>query len=448
MKQYDAVVIGAGPGGYESAIELGRAGLKTLLIDKGKERIGGTCLNEGCISTKNYLQSAGYVSKANYFRECGVEVEIHGLNLERLREKTISLKNELRSGVVWLLENAKVETLYGTASFVDSNTVDVSGEKIHFEKCILATGAKSREISTLPLDGKRILSSREIFELKTLPKSMVIIGGGPIGCEFATFFAALGVDVTILARGTQLLSSEDEDISKTLLRAFKKSNIRVLTSATVENAKVMEEGVELQVGGETQENIVCELVLCAIGRDPYTEGLNLKNAGVELNTKGFIEVDGAFQTSKKHIYAVGDCIDTPAFAHTAYAEARIAAHNLIRGTSDTNTHINPSTIFTDPQIASCGLREKEAKEQGIDIDVKKAFFKVNAKAKINGDDAGFVKMIVSPQSDIILGASIIGVEATEVIHEMVIAVEKKLTASELRSMIHVHPSVSEIIRYL
>ncbi len=448
MKQYDAVVIGAGPGGYESAIELGRSGLKTLLIDKSKERIGGTCLNEGCISTKNYLQSAGYVSKTNYFRECGVEVEIHGLNLERLREKTISLKNELRSGVVWLLENAKVETLYGEASFIDSHTVDVSGEKIRFEKCILATGAKSREVFSLPLDGERILSSREIFELKTLPKSIAIIGGGPIGCEFATFFAALGVDVTIIARGTQLLSGEDEDISKTLLRAFKKSNIRVLTSATVENAEVKKEGVELLVQGETQEHIICELVLCAIGRDPYTEGLDLKNAGVDKNTKGFIEVNGAFQTSQKHIYAVGDCIDTPAFAHTAYVEARIAAHNLIRGTSDRNTHINPSTIFTDPQIASCGLREKEAKEQDIAIDVKKAFFKANAKAKINGDDAGFIKMIICPESGTILGASIIGVEATEVIHEMVIAVEKKLTASELTAMIHVHPSVSEIVRYL
>ena len=448
MKQYEAVIIGAGPGGYESAIELGRAGVKTLLIDKSKERIGGTCLNEGCISTKNYLQSAGYISKADYYRECGVKVEIQGLNLERLREKTVSLKNELRSGVVWLLENAKVETLYGRASFIDSHTVDVSGEIISFEKCIIATGAKIRETSVLPIDGKRILSSRDIFELVTLPKSMAIIGGGPIGCEFATFFNSLGVEVTIIARGSQLLSGEDEDISKTLLRAFKKYSIRVLTSATVENAEVMEEGVELWVQGGIQEHILCETVLCAIGRDPYTDELNLKNAGVEQNSKGFIEVDGTFQTSQKHIYAVGDCIDTPAFAHTAYAEARIAAHNIINESFDTNTHINPSTIFTDPQIASCGLSEKKAKEQGIAIDVKKAFFKVNAKAKIKGDDVGFVKMIVSPQSNIILGASIIGVEATEIIHEMIIAIEKKLTAKELISMIHVHPSVSEIIRYL
>ena len=448
MKQYETVIIGAGPGGYESAIELGRVGVKTLLIDTSKERIGGTCLNEGCISTKNYLQSAGYVSKANYFRECGVEVEIKGLNLQRLREKTVSLKNELRSGVMWLLENAKVETLYGRASFIDSYTVDVSGEKISFEKCIIATGAQIRETRALPIDGKRILSSRDIFELETLPKSMAIIGGGPIGCEFATFFSALGVEVTIIARGSQLLSGEDEDISKTLLRAFKKSNIRVLTSATVENAEVTEEGVGLWVQGEIQEHLLCETVLCAIGRDPCTDGLNLKNAGVEQNSKGFIEVEATFQTSQNHIYALGDCIDTPAFAHTAYAEARIAAHNIINGSFDTNTHINPSTIFTDPQIASCGLSEKEAKERGIAIVVKKAFFKANAKSKILGDDSGFAKLIVSADTDVILGAAIIGVEATEIIHEMVIAVENKLTAKELISMIHVHPSVSEIVRYL
>jgi len=442
MKHFDAVVIGAGPGGYEAAIQLGKAGLKTLLIDKSKERIGGTCLNEGCISTKNYLESAGYASKAPYFQECGLDMSINGFDLARLREKTVSLKNELRSGVVWQLDGAKVEIMYGFASFVDAHTLDVSGETISFDKCIIATGAKVREVSALPLDGKRIVSSSDLFELEALPKSIAIVGGGAIGCEFATFFSAFGVEVTLIARGTQLLSAEDEDVAKALLRAFKKNGIKVMTSSSVQKVKVTKQGVELDVAGDIEEKIKCELVLCAIGRDPNTE------AGVQRDAKGFITVNDAFQTVQKHIYAIGDCIDTPAYAHTAYAEAKIAAVNIINGSETVNTHITPSTIFTNPQIASCGLREKEAKEQGIAIEVKKAFFKANAKAKINGDDSGFVKMIVSPQNDIILGASIIGVEATEVIHEMVIAVEKKLTASELTSMIHVHPSVSEIIRYL
>ena len=448
MKEYEVVVIGAGPGGYEAAIELGRAGIKTLLIDKNKERIGGTCLNEGCIPTKNYLQSAEYASKAAYFSDCGVALELKGLNLGRLAEKTVSLKNEIRSGVVWLLEQAGVETLYGTATFIDAHTVEVSDEKIGFNKAIIATGAQVREVSTLPIDGKRILSSSDVFELKTLPKSIAIVGTGAIGCEFATFFNAFGVEVTLIGRSPQLLPSEDEDVSKVLLRAFKKANIRVLTSAVLQKAEVNENGVDLFIEGEPQEHIQCELVLCAIGRDPYAKGLDPENAGVKRNAKGFIEVNGAFQTTQSHIYAIGDCIDTPAFAHTAYAEAKIAAHNILTGEEAVNTHITPSTIFSHPQIASCGLREKEAIEQGRSIEVKKALFKVNAKAKIFGDDSGFAKIIVCSQSGVILGATIIGAEATEIIHELVVAVEKKITANELSAMIHAHPTVSEIIRYL
>lgn len=448
MKQYDAVVIGAGPGGYEAAIQLGQAGMKILLIDKSKERIGGTCLNEGCISTKNYLQSALYASKVPYFQECGLDVQIKGFDLGRLRAKTVALKNELRSGVIWQLDQAKVEMMYGSASFTDEHTLDVSGEKIGFNLCIIATGAKVNESIVLPLDGVRILSSNDLFELQTLPQSIAIVGGGAVGCEFATFFSAFGVEVTLIARGNLLLSNEDEDVSKALIRAFKKRNINVMTASSVSKAAVTNEGVELLVTGESEEILRCDLVLCAIGRDPNTSDLNVQNAGVLLDSKGFIAVDGAFKTAQKHIYAIGDCIDTPAYAHTAYAEAKIAADNILSGTEYVNIHITPSTVFTEPQIASCGLDEKEAKEQGIAVVIKKAFFKVNAKAKINGDDTGFAKIIISPDSGIILGASIIGAEATEVIHELVIAVEKKLTATELTSMIHVHPSVSEIIRYL
>jgi len=448
MKQYEAVVIGAGPGGYEAALELGKAGVKTLLIDRSKERIGGTCLNEGCIPAKNYLESAAFVSKASYFKECGVDVEVKGLDLERLQERTVSLKNEIRSGVVWMLEQSGVDSLFGTARFVDVKTLEVSGEKIGFDKCIIATGSQVRAVPVLPLDGKYIISSREVFELERLPASIAIVGAGPIGCEFATFFNAFGVEVTLIGRSVQLLPSEDEDVAKALTRTFKKRKIKVLTSASVQKADVNEAGVELLIDAETPKRIQCEVVLCATGRIPYTDGLHAENAGIERTEKGFIAVNASFQTAQKHIYAVGDCIDTLAFAHTAYAEARIAVQNLISGAASANTHITPATIYSDPAIASCGLREKEAKAQGRAVEVKKAYFKVNAKAKIHGDDAGFAKMIVCAESGVVLGASVIGVEATEIIHEIVLAVEKKLTAKELKGMIHAHPSVSEIITYL
>lgn len=448
MKQFEAVVIGAGPGGYEAALKLAQGGVKTLLIDKNKERIGGTCLNEGCISTKAYLQSAEYVSKASFFNDCGVEVEVKGLNLKRLKEKTIQLKDELRSGVNWQLNQAGVEILCGSAVFIDANTLEVSAEKVSFEKCIIATGSQPREHPLLHVNARQIISSREVFELEKMPSSITIVGGGPIGCEFATFFNAFGVDVTLIVRGTQLLSLEDEDISHALLKAFAKKNIKVMRSAVVQSVDINTDGVELGVKAGSTEHIKSELVLCATGRIPYMDDLHIERAGIEEDEKGFIKVNTSFESAQNHIYAVGDCINTLGFAHTAYKEARIAADNIINGQSAINKNITPTTIFTHPTISSCGLREKEAKVQGRPVEVKKAFFKVNAKAKIQGDDSGFIKMIVCPNSGLILGASIIGEEATEIIHEMVLAVERKLTAKELKEMIHAHPSVSEIIGYL
>ena len=446
MKKYEVVVIGAGPGGYQAALELGRAGVKTLLIDRAKEHVGGTCLNVGCIPTKSYLESASFISKIEHFKKMGLNLDFKGLNLEQLKEKTIALKNEIRTGVLWMLEQSKVELAFGSASFVDAKTIEVDGETVEFKKCIVATGSKVRELPELPLDAKFILSSNDVFELNTLPKSIAIIGVGPIACEMATFFNTFGVEVTLIGRSPQLLSNEDEDLSKALLRVFKKSNIRVITSTTIEKAEVKEKSVELFL--DSKESLECEVVLSATGRVPNTQSLNLQNADIKLDEKGFLEVTPSFMTSQEHIYGVGDCINTPAFAHTAYAEAKIVAQNIISSASKTNTHITPSTIFTNPQIASCGLKERDAKAQGIEIEVKKAYFKVNAKAKIHGNDAGFIKVVVSAKSGAVLGAAIISLEATEIIHELLLCIEKKLTISELREMIHAHPTLSEIVTYL
>ncbi len=446
MKEYDVVVIGGGAGGYRAAIELGNGGMKTLLVEKTKEKIGGVCLNEGCIPTKNYLESANFALKTSYFKECGLMLEFGGLNLQQLREKTIALKNEIRSGVLWLLEQAKVELLFGTASFADAHTIEVAGEKISFKKCIIATGSHSRELPQLHLVNNRIITSSEIFELVKMPKSIAIVGVGAIGCEAATFFSAFGVEVSLIGRSAQLLSYEDEDISKALLRAFKKRNIKVISSAVISKAEVKEDGVELFIEGG--EQIRCELILVASGRMPHTEGLNLEKAAVELDAKGFIEVTPSFQSSQSHIYALGDCIATPAFAHTAYAEAKIVAYNIINNKSYVNIHLSPSAVFCNPPVASCGAREKDARESEALIEVKKAYFKVNSKAKIEGDDSGFVKLIVNAKSDRVLGVSIIGAGATEIIHELLLAIEKRVTLKELKELIHVHPTLSEMVSYL
>jgi len=448
MKEYDVVVIGAGPGGYEAAIGLAEGGKRTLLVDRSKARLGGTCLNEGCTPAKNYLESAEFSARAAHFRDNGLDLTLGGLNLARLRERTISLVGEIRSGVAWLLDQAGVETLYGEARFTAPYTLEVSGEVVGFKTCVIATGSKVREVAQLPLDGRRIISSKEVFDLEQLPASIAIVGGGPIGCEFATFFSAFGVEVTLIGRSPRLLPAEDEEVSKALLRAFKKRNIRVISPATVERAEVSENGVELTVSGEKQESLACELVLCAAGRLPSTDGLGLEHAGVERSEKGFISVNADFRTSQPHIYALGDCIETPAYAHTAYAEARIVAHNITSGEAATNTRLSPSTVFTHPLVASCGLKEEEALERGTTVEVRRAYFKANARAKIQGDDSGFAKLVIDAGNGKILGASIIGAEATEIIHELLLAVEMGTTANELKKMIHAHPTVSEIIRLL
>ena len=446
MKEYEVVVIGAGPAGYQSALELGKVGKKVLLIDRAKESIGGVCLNVGCIPTKSYLESASFVSKIEHFKNMGVGLDFQGLNLEQLREKTIDLITEIRTGVLWMLEQSKVEILYGSASFIDSHTIEVDGEEIRFEKCIIATGSKVRELAQLPIDSNSIISSTDVFELKKLPKSITIIGVGAIGCEAATFFNSLGVEVILIGRSSKLLPHEDEDISKALLRVFKRSGIRVITSVSIDRFEIKESGVELFL--DSKESLESEIVLSATGRTPNCESLNLHKADVKQNEKQFVEVLASFVTSQEHIYAIGDCIDTPAFAHTAYAEARIVAQNIINSESKTNTHITPVTIFTNPQIASCGLKERDAQEQGIDIEVKKAYYKANAKAKIHGDDSGFAKVIVCSKTGVILGASIIGVGATEIIHELLFSIENSLSIKDLRGVIHAHPTVSEILTYL
>lgn len=445
MKSYDVVIIGAGPAGYEAALVLGRAGKSVLLIDRAKERIGGVCLNEGCIPAKAYLESAEYAEKAAIFRERGLAVEIGALELGVLREKKNALVDEIRSGVVWLLDQAKVELAYGTAKFVNDKTVDLDGEPIGFEHCIIAVGSKSREVAELPFDGKIIISSTEVFELESLPKSVAIVGGGAIGCEMASFFNGFGVEVTLSGRREYLVPNEDEDVSKALMREFKKRGIKLLTGMSVGKAEVNSSGVTLKIGEET---VSADLLLVAAGRVPNTEGLEAEKAGVVLDAKGYVEAGADFRSSVPHIYAIGDCIATPGFAHTAYAEAKVAAHNILTGDSKANERLTPSAIFAHPNVGSCGLSETQAKAQGLVVEIKKAYFKASARAKIHGNDGGFAKVVVDAASGKLLGASVVGVGATETVHELLLAIEQGMTLEELKSIIYVHPSLAEIVTLL
>lgn len=443
-KRYDAVVIGAGPGGYEAALKLSKGGLKTLLIDKDKHKVGGTCLNVGCIPTKTYLQSAELMLKTPWYQELGIDMEIKGFDLQQLKRRTTALINEIRSGVLWLLDQAGVELLYGEAFFTANNTIKVNDKTIAFDKCVIATGSTIRENAELPYEGRYILNSDDIFKLEKLPGSITILGSGAIGCEFATFFNAMGVEVNIIARGEYLVSKEDIDVSKTLIRELKKRKINILTSSKIIGHEIRENKIFIDLQGNEQKKIESDIVLLAIGREPNTKNLGLENTDVKTDEKGFIKVDRGFKTAQNNIYAAGDCINTIAFAHAAYAEAKTAAYNILNNKAKENNNVIPSVIFTIPQIARCGLTQKEAERKGIDIEVKKNYYKANAKAKIMGDDSGIIKIIIDSANGIILGGSIVGIEASELINILVWAVDKKISYEEFQNYIYPHPSVSEV----
>lgn len=448
IEKYDAVVIGAGPAGYEASIKLSKSGLKTLLIEKAKEQIGGVCLNEGCIPAKTYLQSSELFFKTKWSKQLGIDLTINGFNLSKLKNRSEELKQELRVGVSWLLDQAGVDCLYGKAIFKSNKELIVDDKIIEFDKCIIATGSVVREDKILPIDGRYIISSSDVFKLEKLPSSLTIIGSGAIACEFATFFNALGVDVTMIIKSEFLLSKQDIDISKALMREFKKRGIKIVTSSKVQSTQIKNEKIILETDQETDLAFETDLVLLAIGRVPNTKDLALENTDIKIDEKGFLNVDSSFQTNQKGVYAIGDCINTQAYAHVAHREAHIAANNIINNQDETNSSIVPTVVFTIPQIASCGINEKETNKKGYEIVIKKNYFKASAKAKILGDDSGFIKVIVCAKSDEILGASIIGIDASEIIHNLTIAIQKKMEFKEIKELIFAHPTISEIVASL
>ena len=439
----DLLVIGGGPGGYVAAIRAAQLGMKVTLIEKGA--LGGTCLNRGCIPTKAYFENAKALKTLQNSQDFNISVEGWQFSLAGAKARKDSIVGNLVTGVKQLLKTNGIEVIMGTASFVDSKTVQVNGEIITASNIIIATGSEPSDLPIKGTDAKKVLTSDEILEITEVPKKLTIIGGGVIGLEYACIFNAFGSEVTVFEYMPTVLNSLDTEISKRMGVFLKKQKITVHTSASVQEIIETEYGLMVKAEGKKGTlEVEADLVLAAGGRRPRIQELNLDSIGI-VTDKDFIKVDSNFASNVAGIYAIGDVIGGHMLAHVA-SEEGIAAVEKIAGLKDAALpyHAIPSCIFTFPEIATVGLSEEQAKANGINYKVGKFPFSANGKAMTMGETDGLVK-IISDENDIIIGVHIIGPHASDLILEGIVLVKNKLTAKEVEGTIHPHPTLGEAV---
>jgi dihydrolipoamide dehydrogenase len=423
---YDLAVIGAGWAGFNAAIRAKALGLKVALIEKGQ--IGGTCLNRGCIPTKTLIQSAKIFSLTKKSTNFGIELANPKINFLKIQERKEKIIQQLRQGMQFMLKD--VDYLNAPAQILSPQEIKIGDKVIQTKFILIATGSKPTELKNLKFDGKKIISSDDILNLKAIPLTLLIIGGGVIGCEFASLFNQLGTEVSVVELMPQILPGTDKEVARKLENTFKKKSIKVKTNTDATSVDL--------------KNF--ELVLLCIGRIPNTSDLGLENLGINLE-KGKIIVDENLKTNIPNIYAAGDCIGKFMLAHFAAYQGWIAAENIAYPDNPKkadNTNI-PNCIFTDPEIASVGLNEEEAENKGIDIKINKFDFLGSGTARILDETEGFIKIISDKKTEQILGAAIIGPKATEIIGILTLAVSIPLKINQIKETIFAHPTLSESI---
>lgn len=453
MAQYDVIFLGGGPAGYVGAIRCAQLGLSTAVVER--EALGGTCVLWGCIPAKALLESAHLAHRVRHGAEFGVSAGELKLDYGVAMKRSRSVSTQNSKGVEFLFKKNKVTQIKGTGRITGKNSVTVKGadgkeEKHEAKKAlVISTGSRVRGLpqAGLELDRKTILSSDEVLVLEKAPKSMIVVGAGAVGCEFADVFAAFGTQVTIVEVAPRMLPLEDEDVSKELEKAFKKRKIDVLTSAKLSNVKVGKDGVSMsvQVGSDKKE-LKAEKVLVAAGRAPNVEDIGLKEAGVQLTDRGFIRINERMETTAKGIYAIGDVAGGAMLAHKGSREGHVLADILGGQHAHPVNYANiPNATYCHPEVASIGLTEAQCKEQKLDYKVGKFPFSANGRARTSGETDGFVKIIRDAKYGEILGAHIIGAHATELIHELVVARENEYTVEEIDLAVHAHPTLSEAV---
>ena len=446
--KYDIAIIGSGPGGYVAAEKAANLGFKVALIEK--ERLGGVCLNWGCIPTKALLKSATVYHYAIKGEEYGVEIEGEiKLNFNKIVERSRNVANMMNKGVEFLMKKNNIDIIFGEGSLTKDKTVKVETENgkqiIEAEHIILATGAHSRQLPNLPQDGKHVIGYREAMTLEKQPESMVVVGSGAIGSEFAHFYQTIGTQVTLVEFMPTIVPNEDKEVASTLQRVFKKNRMKVYTSTSVDKVEVTDGKCKVTLTGNKNEEIICDMVLSAVGVETNLAGLGLENLGIE-NQKGKVIVNEWYETNVKGIYAIGDIVHGPALAHVASKEAEVCVKHIKQLEVKPVIYSNiPGCTYTTPEIASVGLTEDKAKEEGYETKTGKFMFMASGKATASGNREGFVKVVLDAKNDRILGCSMIGDNVTEMIEEIVVARENNLTARQLMDAVHPHPTMSEAV---
>jgi dihydrolipoamide dehydrogenase len=451
-EQFDVTIIGSGPGGYVAAIRAGQLGLKVAMVEKDA-RLGGTCTLRGCIPTKQMLMSAHVYEQMQHAADFGVQVsgiQLAFADVQKRKEKVV-LKNT--KGIEYLMKKNKVTVFKGTGKLALPGKVEVTGadgakQALETKNIIIATGSVVRPIPGFETDGVHVVNSDHILELKDVPKSLIVMGAGAVGVEFASVYSRFGADTTVVELMPRLVPLEDEEVSRELEKSFRKRKIKSQVDTKLEKLEKTESGV--RVTGKTSKgepvSLEAEMLLVAVGRMPFTEGLGLEGTKIKVE-KGFIQIDEFQQTGEKGVYAIGDVVPTPLLAHLASKEGIVAVEHMAgqKGVRPINLRLVPNCTYCDPEVASVGLTEAKAREAGYDVKIGKFPMSASGKARILGEEEGFVKIIGESKYDEILGVHIIGPHATELIAEACVAMQLESTAEELGRTMHAHPTVSETV---
>jgi dihydrolipoamide dehydrogenase len=446
-QHFQLVAVGTGPGGYVAAIRAAQLGLRTAVVEK--DELGGTCLNWGCIPTKAWITSAHLFEQIKRAREFGIEVGEPRINWGWMLERKNKVVSQLTGGVKTLLTGRKVEIVRGTATLTSANHMKVTstaGEarELTFDHVILATGAVSSVPPGFQLEGHTVITSQEALELPSQPRRLAVLGGGVVGTEFASFFAALGTEVTLIEMLPRLVPAEDDEVAQLLEREMKKHKIAIHTGTKVDGIAEGRDGARVLTlaGGRTIE---ADVVLVATGRRPFADGLGLESVGVARGDRGKIAVNDRLQTSVRNVYAIGDVTDIRQLAHFASAQGKAAAEIIAGHPAQTNWRAVPSATFTSPEIASVGLTEREARTEGRNLKIGRFPFRAHGRNIADGELVGFVKLVADADTDQVLGAHIIGARASELIHECALAIAADLNLHDLAQAIHAHPTLTEAL---